>query len=111
MEKKEDTEIINYFKCSSCSLYETYDYFGQTPPFSPAITFMEKTYVKKDPFSPAGRGLFIVLGSHCALCDNTFCQSSECSIFYTKRFCISCVKKNTIEFPPEILQEIKRQIN
>ena len=37
-----------------------------------------------------------------SLCNRSVCISQKCSLFYTKRFCITCVKENWSKFPPEI---------
>jgi len=65
---------------------------------------LEDAYVIRDPFSPSAGHLTI--GGNCCLCSKNVCMAQTCSIFYTKRFCISCVEKNIGEFPFEIQREI-----
>ncbi|XP_052781573.1 cysteine-rich DPF motif domain-containing protein 1-like [Mya arenaria] len=103
----EGTDQVKEFLCSICSLKVNYDFFGTKPPFAKSILLMEDSYVMKDPFtSEIG---IISLGSHCSLCTKSVCASQDCSIFYTKRFCMSCVNANLEEFPFEIQQEIKNR--
>lgn len=59
---------------------------------------MEEAYVMKDPFSEE-RG-FITLG---------YTLSQDCSLFYTKRFCLQCVRRNLNEFPAEVKEEMARK--
>ncbi|XP_076362599.1 cysteine-rich DPF motif domain-containing protein 1 isoform X2 [Tachypleus tridentatus] len=63
--------------------------------------FLEDVYIAKDPFSPTGEGIFLFLGGHCSLCKNVVCQAEECSIFFSKRFCLSCAEDNSSQFLPE----------
>lgn len=114
--KIENIKII--FKCDNCSLNERCDYFGTNPPFAKKIYFSEKCYVMKDPFSPAPSHLtnksnseyFIVIGSHCSICNNLVCKGTECSFYYSKTFCLSCAKNNLKEFPLEIQTKIRKQL-
>ncbi|XP_071174274.1 cysteine-rich DPF motif domain-containing protein 1-like isoform X2 [Mytilus edulis] len=71
------------------------------------LSLMEDSYLCKDPFSAEGG--FITLGSHCSMCQLSVCCSTECSLFYTKRFCIDCCKSKIEQFPQEIQQEILRK--
>uniref|UniRef100_A0A2K6FVU6 Cysteine-rich DPF motif domain-containing protein 1 n=1 Tax=Propithecus coquereli TaxID=379532 RepID=A0A2K6FVU6_PROCO len=36
-------------------------------------------------------------------------QSVECSLFYSKRFCLPCVQKNISAFPQEIRQDLEKR--
>lgn len=56
----------------------------------------------KDPFCPEPKPL--CLGGKCNLCNNDVCVSAKCSLFYTKRFCLPCIKANMEEFPDKIQQ-------
>ncbi|XP_052266416.1 cysteine-rich DPF motif domain-containing protein 1-like [Dreissena polymorpha] len=103
----EKPDVIKEFLCSNCGLKVKYDYFGTKPPFAKSLLLMEDTFVMKDPFS-SEVGI-ITLGSHCSLCQKSVCASQDCSIFYTKRFCMKCVHDNIEEFPNEIYQELKNR--
>ncbi|KAK2547499.1 Cysteine-rich DPF motif domain-containing protein 1 [Acropora cervicornis] len=92
------------FSCSSCAFECHYEYFGKKPPCSKSVMLLEDAYVIRDPFSPSAGHLTI--GGNCCLCSKNVCMAQTCSIFYTKRFCISCVEKNIGEFPFEIQREI-----
>ncbi|KAG7259831.1 hypothetical protein CRUP_006963 [Coryphaenoides rupestris] len=98
------------FTCGSCGLSSPYSYYGQKPPNTRAIVLLEECFVTKDPFSP-DKERFLVLGSRCSLCDRETCVGADCSIFYTRRFCVRCVNKNLEQFPAQIRSELtaKRQ--
>lgn len=95
------------FTCASCGFECNYEYFGKKPPFSKSVVLLEDAFVLRDPFSPnAGH---LTLGGRCCLCTRHICISQTCSIFYTERFCISCVQKNKEEFPDEILKDLQKK--
>ncbi|XP_031562732.1 cysteine-rich DPF motif domain-containing protein 1-like [Actinia tenebrosa] len=106
MEDRKNTEKTT-FKCSLCDFTSRYDYYGRNPPFSKSIVLLEDAYLIQDPFSPTQSHLTI--GSNCTLCSADVCVGQNCSIFYTKRFCIPCVKKNITEFPDEIKTELNKR--
>ena len=113
MEKSQNTEKLQkcegpmYFNCSQCGLKENYHYYGKEPKFSKHLKLKEDSYIMKDPFSVSSSGDFLLLGSRCSICDTSVCCSSECSIFYTKRFCLKCATKYYKEFPTQIQTRIK----
>ncbi|CAM2097555.1 unnamed protein product [Caretta caretta] len=37
------------------------------------------------------------------------CVGTECSLFYSKRFCLPCVNENLREFPLEIRQDLEKR--
>lgn len=95
------------FLCESCGLREPYHYYGQKPKFQKGVTFLEGSYLMKDPFQEPGKQSFLFLGAECLACKRTVCQSEECSIFYTKRFCIDCAKSSIDEMPKEMKKKIQ----
>ncbi|XP_022095911.1 cysteine-rich DPF motif domain-containing protein 1-like [Acanthaster planci] len=95
------------FQCFLCDFKSPYDYFGRKPPFVKSVRLIDKAYVLKDPFAPEGR--HITVGSHCSVCEQAVCAGQDCSLFYTRWFCLPCVKKNINEFPQEILQEVEKK--
>lgn len=115
---KEDDEPKIEFKCEICAFSERCHYKGKRPPFANKIELIEESYVMKDPFSPppgahstkSNSEYFIVIGAHCMDCDRMVCKSSECSIFYTKTFCLSCAKNHIRSFPVEVQSKIKKQL-
>ena len=107
-ESKDDTSKPAVFKCTKCGLEEHYTYKGREPPFAKKIRILEEGYIIRDPFSPPNQKQFLLLGSDCKICNNMICQSSECSIFYTKRFCRSCAEQNIHFFPDEVQAKIKK---
>ncbi|XP_042562865.1 cysteine-rich DPF motif domain-containing protein 1 [Clupea harengus] len=96
------------FTCETCSLSTPFTYFGQKPPNTRAIVLLEESYVLKDPFSP-DREKFIVLGSSCTVCSKVVCVGTECSLFYTRRFCLPCVRENLDQFPQQIQVELAKK--
>ncbi|POI33144.1 hypothetical protein CIB84_003104 [Bambusicola thoracicus] len=69
---------------------------------------LEDSYVMKDPFTP-DKEKFLILGSLCSLCRRTVCVGAECSLFYTKRFCLPCVNENLQAFPLEIQEDMDKR--
>lgn len=97
------------FTCVRCGLKEHYFYKGKKPPFTKKISFREDSYVMKDPFSPPNKNQLLLLGSDCSLCNIPVCQSPDCSIFYTRRFCISCAEENLKNFPSAVQIKLKKK--
>ncbi|XP_004560866.1 cysteine-rich DPF motif domain-containing protein 1 [Maylandia zebra] len=96
------------FTCQLCSLTSPFTYYGQKPPNTRAIVLLEECFITKDPFSP-DREKFLVLGSICSLCGTCVCVGSDCSLFYTKRFCVPCVNKHLDQFPHQIQVELAKK--
>jgi hypothetical protein len=105
---KEMSDNDNLFVCTKCGLSIKFDYFGKTPPFTKSLVIMEDAFVMKDPFSDV-RNNCIIIGSRCVSCSQMVCVSQDCSIFYTKRFCVDCVHANFDTFPAEIRQELTKR--
>ncbi|XP_029969655.1 cysteine-rich DPF motif domain-containing protein 1-like [Salarias fasciatus] len=96
------------FTCQLCGLSSPFVYYGQKPPNTRAIVLLEECFVTKDPFSPE-KEKFLVLGSTCSLCSLCVCVASDCSLFYTKRFCMRCVNKHLDQFPHQIQAELAKK--
>ncbi|XP_070710188.1 cysteine-rich DPF motif domain-containing protein 1 [Pempheris klunzingeri] len=96
------------FTCHLCGLSSPFTYYGQKPPNTRAIVLLEECFVTKDPFSP-DKEKFLVLGSSCSLCSTSVCVGSDCSLFYTKRFCMRCVNKHLDQFPHQIQAELAKK--
>ncbi|XP_018543043.1 cysteine-rich DPF motif domain-containing protein 1 isoform X2 [Lates calcarifer] len=81
-------------------------------PCSPALNdgakLLEECFVTKDPFTP-DKEKFLVLGSTCSLCSLCVCVGSDCSLFYTKRFCMKCVNKHLDQFPHQVQAELAKK--
>ncbi|XP_038267974.1 cysteine-rich DPF motif domain-containing protein 1 isoform X1 [Dermochelys coriacea] len=73
-----------------------------------AASLLEESYVMKDPFIP-DKDKFLILGSQCSLCNRRVCVGTECSLFYSKRFCLPCVNENLQEFPLEIRHDLNKR--
>ncbi|CAD7677021.1 unnamed protein product [Nyctereutes procyonoides] len=99
---------LGVFKCQLCALTAPYSYVGQKPPDTHSVVLLEESYVMKDPFTP-DKDRFLVLGSRCSLCSRLVCVSPECSLFYSKRFCLPCVRENMDAFPQEIRQDLEKR--
>ncbi|XP_008701105.1 cysteine-rich DPF motif domain-containing protein 1 isoform X2 [Ursus americanus] len=72
------------------------------------FSLLEESYVMKDPFT-SDKDRFLVLGSKCSLCSRLVCVGPECSLFYSKRFCLPCVQENMDAFPQEIRQDLEKR--
>jgi len=99
------------FTCRECGKEWHFDFFGHKPPFAPLLVFLEEAYVMRDPFpnpkqhSKQQAALF--LGSKCSVCKEDVCQGKQCSLFYAKRFCMTCAASNKQHFPTEILKMLE----
>ncbi|KAM6896421.1 cysteine-rich DPF motif domain-containing protein 1 [Lycodopsis pacificus] len=96
------------FTCQLCGLSSPFTYYGQKPPNTRAIVLLEECFVTQDPFSP-DKEKFLVLGSTCSLCSTCVCVGPDCSLFYTKRFCMQCVNKHLKQFPLQIQAELAKK--
>ncbi|XP_053506278.1 cysteine-rich DPF motif domain-containing protein 1 [Ictalurus furcatus] len=96
------------FTCELCELSTDYTFYGRKPPNTRAIGLLEDCYGIRDPFTP-DRDKFLILGSKCSLCKKTVCVGTDCSIFYTKRFCLPCVREHLEQFPEQIRIELKKK--
>ncbi|KAM5289174.1 cysteine-rich DPF motif domain-containing protein 1 [Ctenodactylus gundi] len=96
------------FECQLCALTAPYSYVGQKPPNTQSVVLLEESYVMKDPFSP-DRDRFLVLGARCSICGRLVCVGPECSLFYSKRFCLPCVREHISAFPWEIRQDLEKR--
>ncbi len=92
------------FRCGRCGEIYPYDYFGRSPGFCQSIVFFEDCYVMRDPFSEARVPL--MLGANCSVCEALVCVG--CSIYFARRFCLTCSGKKIKDFPPQLQEEIAR---
>ncbi|NXW70140.1 CDPF1 protein, partial [Hirundo rustica] len=67
---------------------------------------LEEAYIMKDPFTP---DKFLIAGSHCSLCSRAVCIATDRSLFYSKSFCLPCVKENLKFFPLEIQEDMDKR--
>ncbi|XP_005991367.1 cysteine-rich DPF motif domain-containing protein 1 isoform X2 [Latimeria chalumnae] len=104
----EDHPAKGLFECQLCGFATPYSYFGQKPPNARSVVLLEECYVMKDPFTP-DKGKFLILGSQCCLCNKLVCVGMECSLFYTKRYCLPCVRENRESFPQEIQMDLEKR--
>ncbi|XP_036905331.1 cysteine-rich DPF motif domain-containing protein 1 [Sturnira hondurensis] len=103
-----ECQPVGVFECQLCSLTAPYSYVGQRPPNTQSIILLEESFVTKDPFTP-DKDRFLILGSKCSVCGRLVCVSPECSLFYSKRFCLPCVQRNVHAFPQEIRHDLEKR--
>ncbi|XP_074839789.1 cysteine-rich DPF motif domain-containing protein 1 isoform X2 [Carettochelys insculpta] len=108
MESHKEAQPKGVFECQLCGLTAPYNYCGQKPPHAHSVVLLEECYVMKDPFT-LDKDKFLILGSQCSLCNRRVCVGTECSLFYSKRFCLPCVYENLQEFPLEIQQDLDKK--
>ncbi|NXM47451.1 CDPF1 protein, partial [Gymnorhina tibicen] len=105
MDAPKEVQTPGEFRCELCELSAPYTYYGRMPPNSRSHEPLEEAYVMKDPFTP-DKDKFLFAGSHCSLCSRAVCIGADCSLFYSKRFCLPCVKENLNAFPLEIQEDM-----
>ncbi|XP_035164926.1 cysteine-rich DPF motif domain-containing protein 1 isoform X2 [Oxyura jamaicensis] len=108
MDSPKEPQPIGEFKCQLCGLTAPYMYYGQKPPNTRSIELLEDCYVMKDPFTP-DKGKILIIGSLCSLCGRSVCIGTECSLFYSKRFCLPCMNENLQAFPLEIQEDMDKR--
>ncbi|NWR09380.1 CDPF1 protein, partial [Paradoxornis webbianus] len=69
---------------------------------------LEGAHVVKDPFTP-DKDKFLITGSHWSLCSRAVCVGTDCGLFYSKSFCLPCVKENLKAFPLEIQEDVDKR--
>ena len=109
------------FQCSLCPFYATYDRYDTKYLDDSSVTktkkesaftidLLEKVYLLRDPFvavkDDQSKVPSLIIGSTCSVCSHPVCIQNDCSLFYTRRFCLKCLAKYRDEFPREILDEI-----
>ncbi|CAG9536726.1 unnamed protein product [Cercopithifilaria johnstoni] len=48
----------------------------------------------------------LVLGAICSKCGQPVCIGEDCSVFYTKTFCVACVTQEKTSFPKSFIEQI-----
>nr|ACE77069.1 BJA-10 [Carukia barnesi] len=72
------------------------------------VIFLEDVFAIDDPFSE-NKNVPLAVGGFCCICNASVCMNQDCSIYYTRRFCIQCAKENIARFPAEMEKEIKKR--
>ncbi|XP_026963792.1 cysteine-rich DPF motif domain-containing protein 1 isoform X4 [Sagmatias obliquidens] len=123
MECEAERRPLGVFECQLCALTAPYSYVGQQPPGAQSVaglghsahrhhflsrSLLEESYVMRDPFTP-NKDRFLILGSRCSVCGRLVCVGPDCSLFYSKRFCLPCVRENIDAFPQEIQQDLEKR--
>uniref|UniRef100_A0A915BN45 Cysteine-rich DPF motif domain-containing protein 1 n=2 Tax=Parascaris univalens TaxID=6257 RepID=A0A915BN45_PARUN len=50
---------------------------------------------------------FFVIGALCTICGQAVCIDELCSVFYSKTFCSTCVMRERVHFPIEIVEHFE----
>lgn len=102
--------IINFYRCSDvnyvkllCQILSIVNtrlgmtYLGK---FYIEFRFKERVYQIKD-ITQEDYNTYLCIGSNCSICMEQCCISTQCSIFYEKRYCKNCALKNASLFPAD----------
>ncbi|VIO91648.1 Uncharacterized protein BM_BM10826 [Brugia malayi] len=67
-----------------------------------------KTDIDNKPSGSKTANIFdiLVLGAICSICGQSVCIDEDCSVFYTKTFCIICVNREKTHFPKSFVEQI-----
>ncbi|NWT23737.1 CDPF1 protein, partial [Cardinalis cardinalis] len=103
-----EVQTAGEFTCELCELPALYTYYGQMSPNSHSIVLLEETCVMRVPFT-SDKDKFLIIRSHCSLCSRAVCVGTNCSLFYSKSFCLPCVKENLKAFPLEIQEDMDKR--
>lgn len=123
---KSENEEAKVFQCSLCPFYASYDRYDskylddsivtnkKSKEANLTIQLLENVYLLRDPFvsikesdkEDPTRIPSVIIGGTCSVCSSPVCLHGDCSVFYTRRFCLGCVARYREEFPREILDEI-----
>uniref|UniRef100_A0A7S3QT54 Cysteine-rich DPF motif domain-containing protein 1 n=1 Tax=Dunaliella tertiolecta TaxID=3047 RepID=A0A7S3QT54_DUNTE len=99
--------MVQTFQCELCGFSAPYQCKSRTleaqehliKEDAPSrLVFLEDAYLVPDPSSAKLRP--VALGSNCSICAKMVC--CDCSLFYSKRFCIGCCKKEAGSFPTQL---------
>uniref|UniRef100_A0A8C0U7A5 Cysteine-rich DPF motif domain-containing protein 1 n=2 Tax=Cyanistes caeruleus TaxID=156563 RepID=A0A8C0U7A5_CYACU len=107
MDAHKEVQTSGELKCELCDLPAPYTYCGWMPPNSQSIVHGEKvTFGEERRKCSKLHPLLLTLAEgHGALTLDIF----DCSLFYSKSFCLPCVKENLKPFPLEIQDMDKRK--
>ncbi|CAN8212718.1 unnamed protein product [Coccothraustes coccothraustes] len=108
MDAPKEVQTPGEFRCELCELSALYTYHGQMLPNSYSIVLLEEAYVMKDPFTP-DKDKFLIIRFHSSLCSRAVCVGTNCSLFYSKSFCLPCVKENLKAFPLVIQEDMDKR--
>lgn len=103
-EKEREVEPSKYFECNECQTKYKYDDMSKFKGKKANLHLLEGVYYMKDPFEPV-HDIPLILGGVCSVCSSTVCVSQKCSVFYTKRFCKQCFKRDVDHFPEEVKKQ------
>lgn len=100
--------VIKEFECSQCGDIFKYRMFSKGKQHrndTQQCFLLEEAFHMDDPFEESSKLPFVV-GGVCYVCSKAVCIDIKCSNFYTKRFCLSCIKEKSKFFPKEILKDV-----
>ncbi|XP_041341962.1 cysteine-rich DPF motif domain-containing protein 1 [Pyrgilauda ruficollis] len=107
MDAPKEVQTPGEFKYELCELSALCTYYGWMSPNSHLIVLLEEAYVMRDPFTP-DKDKFLIIRSCCSLCREQ-CVGADCSLFYSKSFCLPCVKEKLKAFPLEIQEDMDKR--
>eukprot|EP01100_Stratorugosa_tubuloviscum_P010152 TRINITY_DN4331_c1_g1_i1.p1 TRINITY_DN4331_c1_g1~~TRINITY_DN4331_c1_g1_i1.p1 ORF type:complete len:144 (-),score=40.04 TRINITY_DN4331_c1_g1_i1:86-517(-) len=96
--------IKKYFTCFNCEVIYSYHKYSTQLTQQDQLQFVEEGFLFREGNSQNFR--VILLGSTCKVCNKIVCVNLKCSLYYSKRFCKVCLKKNKLFFPIELHKEI-----
>lgn len=102
--------VLEEFSCEICGLEAPYEVFDDRPPkkgVTRTIRYREKCYIMQDPFRPQSERLPLVVGAPCSECEKKM-VCMDCSLFFSRRFCVKCVRRYESDFPHQLGKEIKK---
>lgn len=104
---KEQVKKQKEFECSQCGEVYKYQTFskGKHRDGMQQCFLLEEAFHMDDPFDESSKLAFVV-GGVCYVCSEAVCVDTKCSNYYTKRFCLSCIRKKSESFPKEILKDV-----
>ncbi|XP_058661197.1 cysteine-rich DPF motif domain-containing protein 1 [Ammospiza caudacuta] len=108
MDAPKEVQTAGEFRYELCELSALYTNYGQMSPNSHSIVLLQEACVMRDPFTP-GKDKFLIIRSHCSLCSRAVCVGTNCSLFYSKSFCLPCMKENLKAFPLEIQEDMDKR--
>lgn len=111
--KKSETDgefVYGQFQCKHCGNEYKFENHSKFKKETMQFFMLEDVYYIRDPFEETSK-IPMILGGNCSICSESVCISPKCSIFYTKRYCLSCLIENVHNFPEEIRKDISNLDN
>jgi hypothetical protein len=97
------------FQCALCSL-DVRARFGDLK--IGKLEYPGEVYYTRSPFREYDRTKkvtlrdYVVCGSKCSMCFRDVCVKIQCSFYYEKNYCITCIMQNRANFPDKVIEHI-----